>query len=109
MPPPRLDLQTLSPPDCDNLVAGLGALTSERNLPQQFMNGFMTNAMKVLRFFKKPQQFINGAMINAKKLLEFLKKPEQAIDGLVENAKKLLEFLKKPRKSEIESLDTQAN
>ena len=86
MPPPRLELQNLNLADYDNIVAGLGDLTNERNLPQQFMNGLMTNA---------------------KKLLEFFKKPQQAIDGLMENARKLLDFLKKPRKFGTEVLDTE--
>ena len=88
MPPPRLDLQNMNPLDYGNIVAGLGDLTNERNLPQQFMNGVMTNT---------------------KKFLEFLKKPQQAIDGLVENAKKLLDFLKKPSNFGIEVLTTQPN
>ncbi|KAM0797951.1 hypothetical protein BDR22DRAFT_891725 [Usnea florida] len=75
MPPPPLDLQNMDPLDYDNIVAGLGDLTNERNLPQQFMNGVMTNT---------------------KKSLEFLKKPQEATDGLVENARKLLDVLKKP-------------
>ena len=88
MPPPHLDLQNLNSADYDNIVAGLGDLTNERNVPQGFMN---------------------GAMTNAKKLLEVLKNPQQAIDGLTENAKKLLDFLKKPSKFEIETLETQPN
>lgn len=86
MPAPRLGLQNLNLADYDNIVAGLGDLTNERNLPQQFMNGLMTRA---------------------KKLLEFLKKPQQAIDALMKNARKLLDFLKKPGKFGIQILDTQ--
>ena len=77
MPTPRLDLQNMNLLDYENIVAGLGDLPNEHNLPQQFMNGVMTNT---------------------KKFLESLKKPQEAIDGLVENAKNLLDFLKKPSK-----------
>lgn len=57
MPTPRLDPQNpnLTLADHDNIVATLGALTNERNLPQQFMNGVMTNAKKLLEFLKKPK------------------------------------------------------
>ena len=83
MPPPHLDLQNQNLADYDNIVTGLGALTNERNLPQQFTNGVMTNT---------------------KKLLETFKNPQQAIDGLTENARKLLEFLKRPSEFQIRSL-----
>ena len=87
MPTPRFDPQNqnLNLADYDNIVTGLGALTNERNLPQQCMTGVMTNA---------------------KKFLNFLKNPQQAIDKLVENAKKLVDFLKKPSKLGIEVLET---
>ena len=59
MPTPHLDLQNLNidPADYENIVNGLGPLTNERNLPQQFMNGAMTNAKKLLEFLKKPGKF----------------------------------------------------
>ena len=84
MPPRRLDLQNLDLADYDNIVAGLGDLTNERNLPQQFINGLMTRAKKLLGFFKKPQQAIDALMENARKLLDFLKKPSRFVTQVLD-------------------------